>query len=77
VEKWGEGVRGESGFSSLGIVVGATYSEDMRFLREEFPSLLFLVPVVVLEHTLPSLYCAGTFWLMKTWGHRLSCGFRT
>lgn len=46
VEKWGEGVRRESGFSSLGIVVGATYSEDMRFLREEFPSLLFLVPGV-------------------------------
>ncbi|HXL01508.1 MAG TPA: orotidine-5'-phosphate decarboxylase [Candidatus Atribacteria bacterium] len=44
VEKWGEEVMGESGFSSLGIVIGATYPEDMRFLREEFPSLLFLVP---------------------------------
>ena len=35
---------GESGFSSWGIVIGATYPEDMRFLREEFPSLLFLIP---------------------------------
>lgn len=46
VEKWGEEVLGESGFSSLGIVIGATYPEDMKFLREEFPSLLFLVPGV-------------------------------
>ncbi len=46
VEKWGEEVMGESGFSSWGIVIGATYPEDMRFLREEFPSLLFLIPGV-------------------------------
>lgn len=46
VEKWGEEVLGESGFSSLGIVIGATYPEDMKFLREELPSLLFLVPGV-------------------------------
>ncbi|MBP9015688.1 MAG: orotidine-5'-phosphate decarboxylase [Candidatus Atribacteria bacterium] len=44
VEKWGEEVLGESGFTSFGIVIGATYPEDMKFLREEFPSLLFLVP---------------------------------
>lgn len=46
VEKWGEEVLGESGFASFGIVIGATYPEDMKFLREEFPSLLFLVPGV-------------------------------
>jgi len=46
VEKWGEEVLGESGFTSFGIVIGATYPEDMKFLREEFPSLLFLVPGV-------------------------------
>lgn len=35
---------GESGRSSVGIVVGATYPEDLRFLRERFPGLLFLIP---------------------------------
>ncbi|MEN3186146.1 MAG: orotidine-5'-phosphate decarboxylase [Atribacterota bacterium] len=35
---------GRSGRSSMGIVVGATYPEDVRFLRERFPGLLFLIP---------------------------------
>lgn len=30
--------------SSFGIVVGATYPEDLKYLRECFPSLLFLIP---------------------------------
>lgn len=30
--------------SSFGIVVGATYPEDLRHLRERFPNLLFLIP---------------------------------
>lgn len=34
----------DSPISSFGIVVGATYSEDLRYLRELFPDLLFLVP---------------------------------
>jgi orotidine-5'-phosphate decarboxylase len=32
------------GVSSFGIVVGATYPEDVKHLRELFPHLLFLIP---------------------------------
>ncbi|WP_438315582.1 orotidine-5'-phosphate decarboxylase [Candidatus Caldatribacterium sp. SIUC1] len=32
--------------SSFGIVVGATYPEDLQYLRERFPRLLFLIPGV-------------------------------
>lgn len=46
VERMGEKMMGDAGFSSAGIVVGATYPEDLRTLRKEFPSLLFLVPGV-------------------------------
>lgn len=46
VEEMGEEIIGDSGFSSAGIVVGATYPEDLKILRKEFPSLLFLVPGV-------------------------------
>lgn len=34
----------DSPISSFGIVAGATYPEDLKRLRERFPSLLFLVP---------------------------------
>uniref|UniRef100_A0A7V4WM03 Orotidine 5'-phosphate decarboxylase n=1 Tax=Candidatus Caldatribacterium saccharofermentans TaxID=1454753 RepID=A0A7V4WM03_9BACT len=33
-----------SPMSSFGIVVGATYPEDLRYLRGRFPRLLFLIP---------------------------------
>jgi len=36
--------RGKSGWSSLGIVAGATWPEDARFLRETLPNSPFLVP---------------------------------
>jgi orotidine-5'-phosphate decarboxylase len=44
VETLGEKMIGESGFSSIGIVIGATYPDDLKFLRTNFPSLLFLIP---------------------------------
>jgi len=44
VKNLGTVLIGNTGLSSMGIVVGATYSEDIRFLREQFPSLLFLIP---------------------------------
>ncbi|MCX6091211.1 MAG: orotidine-5'-phosphate decarboxylase, partial [Candidatus Atribacteria bacterium] len=44
VARLGKNMIGNFGFSSAGIVVGATYPEDLQFLREQFPSLLFLVP---------------------------------
>ena len=46
VETLGEKMIGESGFSSIGIVVGATYPDDLKYLRTNFPSLLFLIPGV-------------------------------
>lgn len=44
VARIGSGYTGESGFSCLGAVVGATYSDDIRILRSEMPSQIFLIP---------------------------------
>lgn len=35
---------GESGFSNVGAVVGATQADDIRILRSEMPGQLFLMP---------------------------------
>lgn len=35
---------GESGYSSIGAVVGATYPEDMKVFRKIMPNSIFLVP---------------------------------
>ncbi len=35
---------GESGYSSIGAVVGATYPEDMKVFRKIMPKSIFLVP---------------------------------
>ncbi|MGC8777781.1 MAG: orotidine-5'-phosphate decarboxylase [Candidatus Caldatribacteriaceae bacterium] len=40
----GQSSLGYHGKSAIGIVVGATYPEDLRYLREQFPGLLFLIP---------------------------------
>lgn len=44
VEKWGEEVRGENGYSSVAAVVGATYPEQLKTLREEMSHTFFLIP---------------------------------
>ena len=44
VRRLGESHRGNCGFSSVGAVVGATYPEQARRLRELLPETLFLVP---------------------------------
>jgi len=44
VSKWGEDMIGESGFSKIGAVVGATYKEQGIRLREQMPHTFFLVP---------------------------------
>ena len=44
VNKWGESFVGESGFSSVGAVVGATYPEEAGRLRNLMPKTLFLIP---------------------------------
>jgi orotidine-5'-phosphate decarboxylase len=44
VEVWGSQEVGESGYSYVGAVVGATYPDELRKLREVMPSSIFLVP---------------------------------
>jgi len=44
VENWGKDSIGDSGFSSVGAVVGATYPEQASKLRRLMPHTFFLVP---------------------------------
>jgi orotidine-5'-phosphate decarboxylase len=43
-EEWGKGTAGKSGFSRVGLVVGATFPEVATQLRAVAPSALFLMP---------------------------------
>lgn len=44
VEKWGEELRGEYGYSSVAAVVGATYPEQLKQIRVIAPHTYFLIP---------------------------------
>lgn len=44
VNKWGEKLIGECGYSQVGAVVGATYPEQQKTLRALMPRAFFLVP---------------------------------
>jgi len=44
VSKWGEAYIGESGYSRIGAVVGATHKEQSIILRAYMPKTYFLVP---------------------------------
>lgn len=44
VNKWGETAMGSCGYSQVGAVVGATYPQQQKRLREIMPSIFFLVP---------------------------------
>lgn len=44
VDVWGEGTEGERCYKSIGAVVGATYPEEAKKLRQIMPKTLFLVP---------------------------------
>ncbi|MEK6536463.1 MAG: orotidine-5'-phosphate decarboxylase [Actinomycetota bacterium] len=44
VDKWGAGLIGESGYSSVGAVIGATYPETLATLRQSLPHTPFLLP---------------------------------
>ena len=44
VEKWGEELRGEYGYSSVAAVVGATYPEQLKEIRQKAPHTYFLIP---------------------------------
>ena len=42
--RWGSDLPGKYGYSGVGIVVGATFPEQLIRLRQLFPGLFFLVP---------------------------------
>lgn len=44
VNEWGEGTEGESGYTAVGAVVGATYPTQAEALRKLMPKVYFLVP---------------------------------
>ena len=44
LQQWAEPHRGESGYSLVGAVVGATYPEQLADLRANLPGIVFLVP---------------------------------
>lgn len=44
VEEWGKDLRGEYGYSSVAAVVGATYPEQLKEIREKAPHTYFLIP---------------------------------
>lgn len=44
VEKWGAELIGENGYSSIAAVVGATYPEQLKQIRELAPHTYFLIP---------------------------------
>ncbi len=44
VNEWGKDTIGESGYSSVGAVVGATYPEMGKVLRKIMPKSFILVP---------------------------------
>ncbi|MCS7075539.1 MAG: orotidine-5'-phosphate decarboxylase [Bacteroidia bacterium] len=44
VNEWSKVIMGECGFSSIGAVVGATYPEQAKRLRQIMPNTFFLVP---------------------------------
>ncbi|MCU0540625.1 MAG: orotidine-5'-phosphate decarboxylase [Oscillatoriaceae cyanobacterium Prado104] len=46
VNEWGKDSIGESGYSCIGAVVGATFAEEAKQLRELMPKAIFLVPGV-------------------------------
>ncbi|MDD2943158.1 MAG: orotidine-5'-phosphate decarboxylase [bacterium] len=44
IRSWGEGSIGDSGYSSIGAVVGTTWPEEAAILRKALPGCFFLVP---------------------------------
>ncbi len=44
VENWGADFVGEYGYSNVGAVVGATYPDELKLLRQVCPRTFFLVP---------------------------------
>ena len=43
-EEWGRDLPGVYGYSGVGAVVGATYPDQLKYLREKLPATFFLTP---------------------------------
>ena len=43
-QRWSEGLYGKHGYSQIGAVVGATFPQTLKLLREKYDRLFFLVP---------------------------------
>ncbi|MCL2697196.1 MAG: orotidine-5'-phosphate decarboxylase [Oscillospiraceae bacterium] len=43
-EIWGKDIMGKYGYSAVGAVVGATYPEQIKIMREKHPHTFFLIP---------------------------------
>ena len=43
-QRWSEGLFGRHGYSQIGAVVGATFPQTLKLLREKYDRLFFLVP---------------------------------
>ena len=43
-QRWSEGLFGKHGYSQIGAVVGATFPQTLKLLREKYDRLFFLVP---------------------------------
>ena len=44
MNEWNKEICGETGYSPIGAVVGATYPEELVVLRKKMPKAIFLVP---------------------------------
>lgn len=44
IEQWGSEYIGQSGFSSIGAVVGLTYPDEFKFIAKLMPRTFFLIP---------------------------------
>lgn len=44
IDKWGKETSNFDGYHGIGAVVGATYPEELKMLRNEFENIFFLVP---------------------------------
>ena len=46
VDRWGEETEGQEGYRFIGAVVGATYPEELRQIRQSHPDMPILIPGV-------------------------------
>jgi len=57
VEKWGEKLQGEKGYSSVAAVVGATHPVQLKELREKMSHTFFLIPGYGAQRWKSRRYC--------------------